>query len=142
MRTRAYLLAILALLTACCLDWTNALFFKSWKTGRGYGGVQNYGYNGYGNYGYSNYAAGYGYPSYPGYSSYSYPSSPAYSSYSYPSYPGYSSQYNPYRGRRTSGQRQGRTYSEIQRVIKPDGYVGLGASRFLPARSRFSPLWG
>ncbi|KAH8264295.1 hypothetical protein KR038_006105 [Drosophila bunnanda] len=131
MRARTFLLAILALLTSCCLDWSNALFFKSWKTGRGYGGVRNYGYNGYGNYGYSNYAAGYGYPSYP-----------AYSSYSYPSYPGYSSQYNPYGARRTSGQRQGRTYSEIQRVIKPDGYVGLGASRFLPARSRFSPLWG
>ncbi|KAH8288624.1 hypothetical protein KR054_006748 [Drosophila jambulina] len=131
MRTRASLLAILALLTACCLEWSNALFFKSWKTGSGYGGAQNYGYNGYGNYGYGNYAAGYGYPSYP-----------AYSSYSYPSYPAYSSHYNPYGGRRTSGQRQGRTLSEIQRVIKPDGYVGLGASRFLPARSRFSPLWG
>lgn len=130
MRTRTCLPAILALLLACCLDWSQAIFFKSWKTGRGYEVAQNYGYNGYGNYGYGNYAGGYGY---------NYPSYPAYSSYSYPSYPAYS---YPHGGRRTSGQRKGRTYSEIQRVIKPDGYVGLGGSRFLPGGNRFSPLWG
>ncbi|KAH8382737.1 hypothetical protein KR009_005007 [Drosophila setifemur] len=138
MRTRASLFTILALLNACCLDWSQALFFKSWKKGVGYGGVQSYGNNYFGNYGYGN--SGYGvngygnsgYGNYAGGYGYNYPSYPSYSSYSYPS-----------RGRRPSGKRTGRTYSEIARVLKPDGYVGLGGSRFLPNKAGgFSPLWG
>ncbi|XP_039492987.1 prisilkin-39 [Drosophila santomea] len=129
------LFAILTLLIACCLESSGALFFKSWKSGRGYGGyggVQNYGGSGYGsagygNYGYGNYAGGYGY---------NYPSYPAYNSYS-----GYASYSHPKGGRKPSGHRQGRTYKDIARVINPVPYIGPGGSRYLP-RAPFSPLWG
>ncbi|XP_016932145.4 chorion protein S15 [Drosophila suzukii] len=130
-------LTIIILLITCCLDWTGALFFKSWKSGKGYGavqnygnneygGVQNYGYNGYGNYGYGNY----GYGDYAGGYGYNYPNYPSYSSYSHSN------------GRRKpSGNRQGRTYSQIARVINPAPYVGPGGSKFLP-HTKFSALWG
>ncbi|XP_052858936.1 prisilkin-39 [Drosophila gunungcola] len=134
MRARASLLTILSLLIIGCLDWSSALFFKkSWKSANGYG-VRNYGNTGYGNYGYGNNGYGnYGYGNYAGGYGYNYPSYPAYSSsYSYP----------PYSGRRMpSGNRQGRTYSDIARVINPAPYIGPGGSRFLP-RTPFSPLWG
>ncbi|XP_001357548.1 keratin-associated protein 19-2 [Drosophila pseudoobscura] len=133
MRIRAPLLMILTLLIASCLDWGSALFLKSWKKYKGSGGVQNYG-----NYGYGN--SGYGYNGYgnSGYGNYGYGKYAGGYGYGYPSY-----QSNGYRGGRrpSSGQRQGRTYSEIARVLKPDGYVGLGGSRFLP-RTPFSVLWG
>ncbi|XP_022220797.2 keratin-associated protein 19-2 [Drosophila obscura] len=130
-RVRVPLLMILTLLIASCVDWSSAFFLKGWKKSKGYGGAQsygsygnygnygNYGYgsSGYGNYGYGNYAGGYGYPT-------------------YQSYAGYGGGRRP-----NSGQRTGRTYSEIARVLKPDGYVGLGGSRFLP-RTPFSVLWG
>ncbi|XP_033164021.1 transcriptional regulatory protein LGE1 [Drosophila mauritiana] len=110
MRSRDSLLTILTLLIACCLDSSGALFFKSWKTGKGntgYSGVQDYG--GYGNYGQGNY----GYGSYAG----------------------------GYGGRKPSGNRKGRTYSDIRRVINPAPYIGPGGSRFLP-RTPYSALWG
>ncbi|XP_016998962.2 heterogeneous nuclear ribonucleoprotein A3 homolog 2 [Drosophila takahashii] len=134
MRARDSFLTILILLFTCCLDWSSALFFKSWKSGKGYSGAQNYGSNGYGNYGYGygNYAGGYGY---------NYPAYPAYSSYSYPSYSSHSSHSYPNGGRKPSGNRQGRTYSQIAKVINPAPYVGPGGSRFLP-RTPYSPLWG
>ncbi|XP_039151076.1 uncharacterized protein LOC27206431 isoform X2 [Drosophila simulans] len=123
MRSRDSLLTILTLLIACCLDSSGALFFKSWKTGKGYtgySGVQDYGgYGNYGqaNYGYGSYAGGYGYPAYSGHSSYS------------------------KGGRKPSGNRKGRTYSDIRRVINPAPYIGPGGSRFLP-RTPYSALWG
>ncbi|EDV53789.1 uncharacterized protein Dere_GG12309 [Drosophila erecta] len=135
MSARCTLLSILALVSACCLDSSGALFFKSWRSGKGYSGhsgVQNYGSAGYGNYGNGNYAGGYGY---------NYPSYPAYNSYTYPTYSGHSSYSHPKGGRKPSGHRQGRTYSQIARVINPAPYVGPGGSRFLP-RTPFSPLWG
>ncbi|XP_016981841.1 prisilkin-39 [Drosophila rhopaloa] len=134
MRARSSLLTILTWLIIGCLDCSSALFFKSWKSGIGHGGARNYGSSGYGNYGYGNYAGGYG--NYAGGYGYNYPSYPAHSSYSYPSYSAY-----PSGGRRPSGNRQGRTYSDIARVINPAPYVGPGGSRFLP-RTPFSPLWG
>ncbi|XP_017058192.1 shematrin-like protein 1 [Drosophila ficusphila] len=153
MRTRVSLFSILILLI-CCLDWSGAFFFKkSWKSGKGYSGVQNYGNNGYGNYGYGN--SGYGNPGYgnPGYGNYgygnyaggygyNYTSYPAYNSYSsYPSYSGHSSYSYPKTERKPSGKRQGRTYSQIAKVLNPAPYVGLGGYRFLP-RTPFSALWG
>ncbi|XP_034665126.1 glycine-rich cell wall structural protein [Drosophila subobscura] len=124
MRIRAPFWMILTLLIASCVDWSSALFLKGWKKSKGYGGgygYSGYGNSGYGNYGsYGNYAGGYG--------------------YGYPSYQSYEGGYRG--GRRpNSGQRKGRTYSEIARVLKPDGYVGLGGSRFLP-RTPFSVFWG
>ncbi|EDX14299.1 GD18257 [Drosophila simulans] len=136
MRSRDSLLTILTLLIACCLDSSGALFFKSWKTGKGYtgySGVQDYG--GYGNYGQANY----GYGSYAGGYGYNYPSYPAYNSYSYPAYSGHSSYSKG--GRKPSGNRKGRTYSDIRRVINPAPYIGPGGSRFLP-RTPYSALWG
>ncbi|KAH8278517.1 hypothetical protein KR018_004357 [Drosophila ironensis] len=131
MRTHTLLLAALALIS-CCLGWSSALFWKSWKSRSGYTGAQNYGGNYYGN-GYGNPSFGeYGYGN-SGYGSYA-------GEYGY-NYPTYSPHSYPAKERKTSGPRQGRTYSQIARVLKPDGYVGLGGSRFLP-RTPYSPLWG
>lgn len=132
MRSRDSRLTILTLLIACCLDSSGALFFKSWKTGKGYtgySGVQDYGGYGQGNYGYGSYAGGYGY------------NYPAYNSYSYPAYSGHSSYSYSKGGRKPSGNRKGRTYSDIQRVINPVPYIGPGGSRFLPG-TPYSALWG
>ncbi|XP_016960057.1 heterogeneous nuclear ribonucleoprotein D-like [Drosophila biarmipes] len=131
MRALNSYLTILILLISCCLDWSSALFFKSWKSGKGYGaeqnygnneysygGVHNYANNDYGNYGYGSYAGGYGY-NYPSYSSYSHPNG----------------------RRKPSGNRQGRTYSQISKVINQAPYVGPGGSRYLP-RAPYSALWG
>ncbi|SPP80159.1 prisilkin-39 [Drosophila guanche] len=131
MRVRVPFWMILTLLIASCVDWSSAFFLKGWNKSKGYGGGQSYGNNygygnsiGYGSSGYGNYAGGYGY----GYG------------YGYPSYQSYGGGYGG--GRRpNSGQRKGRTYSEIARVLKPDAYVGLGGSRFLP-RTPFSRFWG
>ncbi|XP_017085388.1 prisilkin-39 [Drosophila eugracilis] len=139
MRARDSFLTIL--LIACCLDWSSALFFKSWKSGKGYSGVQSYGNNGYGNSAYGNYGSGnYGYGNYAGGYGYNYPSYPAYNSYSSYPYSAHSYSY-PSGGRKPSGNRQGRTYSQIAKVINPAPYVGPGGSRFLP-RTPYSALWG
>ncbi|KAH8331197.1 hypothetical protein KR067_012685 [Drosophila pandora] len=140
MKLRSSVFTILALVLSCCPEWSSALFWKSWKSGRGHGGTQSYGSNYYGSYGYGNPSYGsysYGNPS-SGYGSYDYSNYAGGYGYNYPSY---SLNNYPRKGRKTSGQRQGRTYSEIARVLKPDGYVGLGGTRFLP-RTPFSPLWG
>ncbi|XP_017102933.2 sulfur globule protein CV2 [Drosophila bipectinata] len=140
MKLRSSVFTILTVVLACCPGWSSALFWKSWKSGRGHSGTPSYGSDYYGSYGYGNpsyESYGYGNPS-SGYGNYGYNHYAGGYGYNYPSY---SSYHYPKKGRRTSGQRQGRTYSQIARVLKPDGFVGLGGSKFLP-HTKFSPLWG
>ncbi|XP_017846202.1 prisilkin-39 [Drosophila busckii] len=147
----------LTLLLGSYLHLGSALFLKALKAAKGFGygssagyyNGYNSGYRGYSpgyssgyNYGYAGYGPGYSSRYAPGYNNYGYSSgynAPRYN-YGYNAYAGYSGGYGGGGYSRPSRQRQGRTYSEIARVLKPDKYLGLGNGRYLP-HTPYSHLW-